>query len=115
MSDKPICPKCGAGWLVLNTLGRWWNCNSRVTDAGRFFQSKRCTLDELRQQVARLIAQRDRAWWTIHDIDHALRIPAAEYVPSIGDVFTLIDKLLPDDAAEFAAVVEQKGDSSCGG
>lgn len=29
-------------------------------------------------------------------IDHTLRIPAAEYVPAIGDVFTIIDRCMPD-------------------
>jgi hypothetical protein len=28
-------------------------------------------------------------------IDETLRVPAAEYVPAIGDVFTLIDALSP--------------------
>jgi hypothetical protein len=29
----------------------------------------------------------------IHQIDQTLRVPAAEYVPAIGDVFTLIERL----------------------
>jgi regulator of replication initiation timing len=30
----------------------------------------------------------------VNDIDLSLRIPAAEFVPAISDVFTLIDKAL---------------------
>lgn len=31
----------------------------------------------------------------IQQIDQTLRVPAAEYVPAIGDVFTIIDRELP--------------------
>jgi len=30
----------------------------------------------------------------LEKIDKALRVPSAEYVPAIGDVFTIIDKAL---------------------
>lgn len=33
-------------------------------------------------------------------IDETLRVPAAEYVPAISDVFTLIDALAADSAAK---------------
>jgi len=29
----------------------------------------------------------------VRDIDQTLRVPAAEYVPAIGDAFTLIDRM----------------------
>lgn len=39
----------------------------------------------------------------IGDIDHTLRVGAAEYVPAIRDVFTLIDALLQEYKAAPAA------------
>ena len=33
----------------------------------------------------------------IRDIDKTLRVPAAEYVPAIGDVFAIIDKVLKEN------------------
>ncbi len=43
------------------------------------------TIDRQAKEIERLTA-------VINDIDLTLRVPAAEYVPAIGDVFTLIDK-----------------------
>lgn len=62
-------------------------------------------IDRLRQeldfQTSRAVAnaglsslyklQRDRLKKVVRDIDNTLRVPAAEYVPEIGDVFTIID------------------------
>ena len=39
---------------------------------------------QLRDRVAALVV-------LVHQIDLTLRVPAAEYVPAISDVFTLID------------------------
>jgi hypothetical protein len=44
---------------------------------------------------ARVMAARNLALETaLRQIDQTLRIPAAEYVPAIGDVFTIIDEAL---------------------
>jgi len=45
--------------------------------------------EEYNQQKDRQIARLTRL---VRDIDTTLRVPAAEYVPAIGDVFELIDR-----------------------
>ena len=44
-----------------------------------------------RTDVPSLVAEVERLQELLERIDRTLRIPAAEYVPAIGDVFTLID------------------------
>ena len=49
--------------------------------------------DELSKKVSELEAEVERLRAAIREIDHTLRVPAAEYVPAIGDAFTIIDRL----------------------
>ena len=42
---------------------------------------------------ARMAEAVESAIKTIGEIDYTLRVPAAEYVPAIGDAFNLIDSL----------------------
>lgn len=46
---------------------------------------------QLRREIASLKATNSRLRAAMKGIDMALRIPAAEYVPAIGDVFRIID------------------------
>lgn len=55
--------------------------------------------EELVEKVSDLLAERDRLAArckameeVVERIDQTLRVPAAEYVPAIGDVFTIIDE-----------------------
>ena len=48
---------------------------------------------ELRADAGRMRAERDALRHLVNRIDETLRVPAAEYVPAIGDVFDLIDAL----------------------
>ena len=50
-------------------------------------------------EVAKLTAERDALRELVEAIDLTLRVPAAAYVPAIGDVFTLIDKAKGTDDA----------------
>ena len=45
-------------------------------------------------EILSLIGQLEAAHNVIKEIDQMLQIPAAEYVPAISDVFTVIDKFL---------------------
>lgn len=55
--------------------------------------------DSLYAEIAKLTAERDALRELVEAIDLTLRVPAAEYVPAIGDVFTLIDKAKGTDHA----------------
>lgn len=50
--------------------------------------------------LAQLIAENERLRSAIEDIDQTLRVPAAEYVPAISDVFTIIDGLKVKETTE---------------
>jgi len=51
-------------------------------------------LVDMRDNVfARMAVVVEAAILNIRDIDQTLRVDAAEYVPAIGDAFTLIDRM----------------------
>lgn len=52
---------------------------------------------DLREDAQALADEVERLRKLIEVIDRTLRVDAAEYVPAIGDVFTLIDKVLKGD------------------
>ena len=49
--------------------------------------------ERLRAELSGATILLDELTAAIRQIDQMLRVPAAEYVPAIGDVFALIDKL----------------------
>jgi hypothetical protein len=53
-------------------------------------------------------ADRDAYRAALMDIDHALRVPAAEYVPAIQDAFQIIDRALRVPAKEKSDSAERK-------
>jgi hypothetical protein len=54
----------------------------------------------LAQEIVQLAKERDEALTLVQRIDEALRVPAAEYVPAISDVFTMIDYYRSADKSE---------------
>ncbi len=52
--------------------------------------------DNVFAQMAAIVKESHDA---IRDIDRVLRVDAAEFVPAIGDVFTIIDRVDPDAKA----------------
>jgi hypothetical protein len=58
------------------------------------------------EKLKRAEARVDQLERALEAIDHMLRIPAAEYVPAIGDVFTIIDKCKAQGAMSARRVKE---------
>lgn len=56
-----------------------------------------CCIVNDRESVKPLLDKLEEAVKVIDRIDKTLRVPAAEYVPAISDVFTIIDEFLERD------------------
>lgn len=74
-------PDLGANW-GFDAQCIAWLMNNALTIAA--------ALDDAERELKRLRG-------TLREIDQTLRIPAAEYVPAIGDVFNIIDRVLPKE------------------
>jgi hypothetical protein len=73
VSDNPL------RWFVVSGTGR------AADDA--------LLIVAMRNHLPEILTRMDALEAAIKKIDHTLRVPAAEYVPVIGDVFTIIDSL----------------------
>lgn len=58
-------------------------------------RQKRLRLLDPRPCIAELYDALDESVRALREIDGALRVPAAEYVPAIQDVFAILDRVLP--------------------
>lgn len=71
--------------------------------------------DKLNAEIARLLAEREaeisNLWDVLARIDKTLRVSAAEYVPAIGDVLTIIDTELARALKAAAAKVREAPDA----
>jgi hypothetical protein len=55
-------------------------------------QANDAAMDDMGAAMLRAEARADAAEKLVREIDRTLRVPAAEYVPAIQDVFTMIDR-----------------------